>query len=161
MATEELGPGIYRIDAIGLANRISVLAFSAADGWTLVDTGIGGSPKRIQAALSALEVHPAKLARIYLTHHHPDHVEGLPAMRAWAPTAEIITSEHEAEILRGNRPPDPSSNQVFRFLHRGAALRKARGRASGPDGRRGRPGGRVASGGHARAYARTHVFDLG
>ena len=92
---------------------MNVLAVQGPDGWTLVDTGTGGSPKRIQAGLDSLGVAPGQLARIYLTHHHPDHVGGLKAMRAWAPGAEIVASEHEAEIISGRRPIDRSANPVF------------------------------------------------
>ena len=48
MATspEELAPGIYRIDGIGLANALNILAIDGDRGWTIVDTGISSSPKR-------------------------------------------------------------------------------------------------------------------
>ena len=119
---EEIAPGIHRIDAIRFANAINVLAISGEDGWTLVDTGMSGSPARIQAALGALGVDPAALVRIYLTHHHQDHVAALPGMRAWAPGAEIVAPEHDGDIIAGTRPPDPSSNRLFRWMQRFARL---------------------------------------
>lgn len=105
--TEQLAPGVHRIDAI-----------ESEDGWTLVDTGLANSPKRIQAALAALGVTPETLARIYLTHHHSDHIGGLPKMRAWAPQAEIVAPAHDARIIAGEQPLDPSSNRVMRFFQR-------------------------------------------
>lgn len=119
---EEIGPGIYRIDAIRFANAINVLALSGEDGWTLVDTGMAGSAARVQAALAELGVGPSTLARIYLTHHHQDHVAGLPRLRAWAPGAEVVAPEHDADIIEGTRPPDPSSNSAFRIAQRWTRL---------------------------------------
>src|SRR5438309_6154814 len=106
MATspEQLAPNVYRIDAIGLASMVNVFAIAGEGGWTLVDTGTGGSPRRIQAALASLGIRPEHLRRIYLTHHHSDHVGGLPGMHAWAPDAEIVAPEHEAEIIEGSGP---------------------------------------------------------
>lgn len=116
MRPEELAPGIYRIDAIGLPYAINVFAVAGDNGWTLVDTGLSGSAKRVRAALTALDVAPAALACIYVTHHHLDHVGGLPGMRAWAPEAEILAPEHEADIIAGKQPADPSSNRVMQAL---------------------------------------------
>lgn len=113
---EELAPGVYRVDAFGISYSINVFAIAGADGWTLIDTGFTGNPKRIQAALTALGAEPRALARIYLTHHHLDHIGGLPGMRAWAPDVEILAPEHEAEIIAGKQPMDRSSNRVFRVV---------------------------------------------
>jgi glyoxylase-like metal-dependent hydrolase (beta-lactamase superfamily II) len=120
MATspERLAPNVYRIDAVGVSDLINVFAVAGSDGWTLVDTGMGGSARRIQAALGALGVKPESLRRIYLTHQHSDHVGGLPGMHAWAPGAEIVASEHEAEVIAGRRPMDPPAGGVMRFLAR-------------------------------------------
>jgi glyoxylase-like metal-dependent hydrolase (beta-lactamase superfamily II) len=120
--SEELAPGVHRIDAIGISRLISVFAIRDPSGWTLVDTGVTSSPKRIQAALSALRVRPADLTTIYLTHHHGDHVGGLLAMCAWAPDAEVVAPEHEAEVLAAERPMDPSSNRVFQLLRQWSSL---------------------------------------
>jgi glyoxylase-like metal-dependent hydrolase (beta-lactamase superfamily II) len=120
MATspERLAPNVYRIDGIRLSSAVNVFAVAAGDGWTLVDTGVGSSARRIQAALGALGVRPAALRRIYLTHHHMDHVGGLPGMHAWAPDAEIVASEHEAEVIAGRRPMDRPTGGMMRFMAR-------------------------------------------
>ncbi|MBJ7604217.1 MAG: MBL fold metallo-hydrolase [Candidatus Dormibacteraeota bacterium] len=113
---EEIAPGVYRIDALGISNAINVFALSGEHGWTLVDTGIATSTRRIQAALTSLGIAPAHLIRIYLTHHHPDHIGGLPGLRGWAPQAEIVAPEHEAEIIAGMQPREAPSNRILRTL---------------------------------------------
>ena len=115
-APEQLAPGVYRVDAIGLSNAISVLLIADSDGWVLVDTGVHGSALRIQEALASLGAGPSELRCIYLTHHHGDHIGGLPSVRWWATEAEVIASHYEAQIISGERPPDSSSNTLFSFL---------------------------------------------
>jgi glyoxylase-like metal-dependent hydrolase (beta-lactamase superfamily II) len=44
----------------------------------LVDAGVG-NPEHVQAVADALDGAP--LARVLITHWHPDHVKGLPALR--------------------------------------------------------------------------------
>jgi glyoxylase-like metal-dependent hydrolase (beta-lactamase superfamily II) len=121
-APEQIGPNVWRIDAIRFAHAISVFAISGDAGWTLVDTGVSSGPERIQAALGTLGVTPEMLKTIYLTHHHSDHIGGLPGMRAWAPGAEIVAPEHDAQIIAGEQPPDPSSNRVMRWMQKRAKL---------------------------------------
>jgi glyoxylase-like metal-dependent hydrolase (beta-lactamase superfamily II) len=115
---ERIASGVYRVDAIGLSNSISVLLIDGDDGWTLVDTGMRASVLRIQEALAALGAGPNELRRIYLTHHHLDHIGGLPAVRWWATEAEVVASDHEARVISGERPLDPPSNRVFRLFAR-------------------------------------------
>jgi glyoxylase-like metal-dependent hydrolase (beta-lactamase superfamily II) len=97
-APEQIAPGVYRIDTLGIPNAISVLLVADGDGWMLVDTGLRGGASRIQEAMSALGAGPGELRRIYLTHHHGDHIGGLPAVRWWATAAEVVASEHEAQV---------------------------------------------------------------
>jgi glyoxylase-like metal-dependent hydrolase (beta-lactamase superfamily II) len=119
---ELVAPGVYRLDAIGLQNTISVLLLENDDGWTLVDTGLASSVGRIRDALGALGSGPEDLKRIFLTHQHNDHTGGLPGLLEWAPHAEVGASPHEAEVVSGRRGLDPQSNPVLRFLARNAEL---------------------------------------
>lgn len=119
---EQIAPGVHRVDAVGPSNSISVLLIVDSDGWALVDAGLRGSALRIQEALAALGAGPDELKRIYLSHHHLDHIGGLRAVRWWATEAEVVASEHEAQIISGRRTLDPSSNALLRFLARGQQL---------------------------------------
>jgi glyoxylase-like metal-dependent hydrolase (beta-lactamase superfamily II) len=111
---EQLAPDVYRVDAIKSPYVVSVLLIAEDDGWALVDTG--RSSLRIQQALAELGAGPDKLKRIYLTHHHSEHVSGLPNLLWWAPDAELVTSEHEAQIISGKRNPDPLSDPLASFI---------------------------------------------
>lgn len=115
-APEQIAPGVYRVDTIGIPNAISVLLVDSGEGWMLVDTGLRGGASRIQEALTSLGAGPRDLRYIYLTHQHGDHIGGLTAVRWWATEAEVVASEHEAQVISGERPPDPPSNAVFRFF---------------------------------------------
>ena len=117
-APERVASGVYRVDAIGMSNAISVLLLEDRDSFALVDTGLGSSVGRIREALAGLGGRPEDLKRIYITHHHGDHIGGLPGVLEWAPDAEVVTSGHEAEIISGRREPDPASSPIFRFFSR-------------------------------------------
>ena len=99
---EQVASGVYRVDAGPYSNAISVLLIADEEGWALVDTGSAASPFRIQGALASLEVAPDELKRIYLTHHHPDHIGGLPAVLWWARQAEVVAPRLEARIISGS-----------------------------------------------------------
>src|SRR5215203_3217538 len=119
-APQNLAPGVYRVDAFRFSNFISVLLLQNDDGWTLVDTGVGGSVGRIKEALASLGSGPGDLKRIFLTHQHNDHTGGLKGLLEWAPHAEVGASEHEAKVISGERPYDPSSNRFLRYMARNA-----------------------------------------
>ena len=113
---EQSAAGVYRVDTLPFPNAISCLLVRDSDGWTLVDAGPLGSALRIQRALAVLEVGPKDLSRIYLTHHHWDHIGGLPDVLWWATEAEVVASEYEARVISGRRPPDPYSSPLAPFV---------------------------------------------
>lgn len=112
---ELVAEGVYRVDAIPAWNAINVLLLAGDDGWTLVDTGLEGiSAGRIRAALRSLSAGPGDLRRIVLSHHHPDHIGGLPGVLAWATEAEVWAPAGEAGIIAGMQPADPMRNALLR-----------------------------------------------
>ncbi len=115
---EQVASGVYRVDAGPYSNVISVLLIADEEGWTLVDTGTPASPFRIQGALASLEVGPDELKRIYLTHHHPDHIRGLPAVLWWATQAAVVAPHLEAPIISGEHPPDTPPSKLGAFIAR-------------------------------------------
>jgi glyoxylase-like metal-dependent hydrolase (beta-lactamase superfamily II) len=78
------------------------------DGFTLIDTTIGGSA---DAIMKIAEQHGAPITRIALTHAHGDHVGSLDALHERLPNAEVLISARDARFLAGERSLDPEETQ--------------------------------------------------
>jgi glyoxylase-like metal-dependent hydrolase (beta-lactamase superfamily II) len=73
------------------------------DGFTLVDTTVGGgAQKLVDAALSA----GAQIKRIALTHGHGDHVGSLDALKERLGGVEVLLSDLDARIHAGDKVVD-------------------------------------------------------
>jgi glyoxylase-like metal-dependent hydrolase (beta-lactamase superfamily II) len=100
----ELEPGILRV-TLPLPSgprHVHSYLLRGDDGWTLVDTGLGlpDSPwERIVAGLDA------PVARIFITHMHPDHVGGAEAAAAAtrAPVLQGRLDYEQCERVWGSR----------------------------------------------------------
>ena len=114
----ELVPNVYRI-ATAPADLINSDLLRDADGQlTLVDTGMRGAPKRVNAALRWLGSNPADVTRIVLTHAHPDHAGGLAKLTAQT-AATVIAHERDASYVRSGRAPARDANYTAgRLLNR-------------------------------------------
>jgi glyoxylase-like metal-dependent hydrolase (beta-lactamase superfamily II) len=54
----------------------------------LIDAGVG-DPRHVAALESALATHAATLTDVLITHAHPDHVSGVPALRRTWPSVRV------------------------------------------------------------------------
>lgn len=79
------------------------------DGFTLIDTTMGGASKAIVAAAQA---QGAPIVRIALTHTHGDHAGSLDALHAALPAAEVSISARDARFLAGDRTLDADEPQA-------------------------------------------------
>jgi len=94
------GTFLTQLTRFGLIN---VYLVREDDGFTLVDTGIGGSAPSILVAAGKLG---APIRRIVLTHAHGDHVGSVDALHAAVPEAELLISAREARFLNGDTALD-------------------------------------------------------
>jgi hypothetical protein len=65
-APERVALGVYRVDAVGFSNAISVLLLEDAEGWTPADTSLGSNLERIRNGLVTLGATPEALKRVTL-----------------------------------------------------------------------------------------------
>ena len=105
------------------------------DGLTLVDAGLGLAAKRVLDQLHKWGRQPSEVKRILVTHAHPDHVGGLPAL-AKATGAKAICSSTQkpctegiAPVLRkGYKPGEPmAGTPVGRTVEDGEVIAEVMG----------------------------------
>ena len=78
---EDLGQGIYCIDALYLEPRVaSIYLIRDGDRAALVDTGTCHSLDNVLATLEALEIDVSQVSYVIPTHVHLDHAGGAGAM---------------------------------------------------------------------------------
>ncbi len=76
-AAVEVAPGVLwmRLPLPMALEHVNVYALEDADGWTLVDTGVSSARAReVWEALLAGPLAARPVARLIVTHHHPDHI---------------------------------------------------------------------------------------
>ena len=79
------------------------------DGFTLVDTSLGGKQNDIMAAARSFG---GQICRILLTHAHGDHIGSLDALHHLCGEVDIAISEREAPMLHKDlslRPGEPQN----------------------------------------------------
>jgi glyoxylase-like metal-dependent hydrolase (beta-lactamase superfamily II) len=79
------------------------------DGFTLIDTNMGGQAQAIMQAADKLGL---PIVRIVLTHAHVDHVGSLDALHEALPDVPVAISERDVRFLSGDKSLDPSEPQV-------------------------------------------------
>lgn len=95
----------------------NVMVIEQADGLVLVDSGGSvGSGRRVVALVRAISPKPVKA--VIVTHWHPDHTMGLPAIVAAWPNAEVIATAATRDHMMGEdqkavpKAPDTAWDQT-------------------------------------------------
>ncbi|MCB9665290.1 MAG: MBL fold metallo-hydrolase [Alphaproteobacteria bacterium] len=102
----ELAPGVQVVQD----GHVSVLLVDAGEaGVALVDAGNDPEATAIRRALAARGRTLADVRLVVLSHGHPDHLAGLPAL----PQAEVAALAAEAPIVDGERVP---GGPIFRLI---------------------------------------------
>ncbi len=101
MSASPVTPTLLSLNRLRLVNAFLV---REDDGFTLVDTMIGGSAQRI---IDDARGAGGEIRRIALTHGHADHVGSLDALReALGDGVEVLMPEIDARILAGEKVVD-------------------------------------------------------
>jgi glyoxylase-like metal-dependent hydrolase (beta-lactamase superfamily II) len=95
-----------RISRFGLVNAYLI---REDDGLTLIDTLL---PRSSKVILAAAQDAGAPIVRIVLTHAHGDHVGSLDALAQALAGVEVIISERDARLLRGDVSLDADEPQT-------------------------------------------------
>lgn len=88
----ELAEGLlwFRLPLPMALDHVNIYALRDSDGWTVVDTGIDSKTSRaIWKSILSGPLAGAPLARVLITHHHPDHI----GLAGW------LQRDHGAELL--------------------------------------------------------------
>lgn len=97
----DLGRGVHRVThPLPFAlNHVHCYAVEGADGWTLIDTGLGpGGEERWRDALEQLG--SPRVRSIVLTHYHPDHVGASAALVRLTGAEEVLQGRTDAELAQ-------------------------------------------------------------
>ena len=106
MKVTTVNKNIVQLTYLGLINCYLV---REDDGFTLIDTAMGGQAQSIIQEAQKLGL---PLARILLTHAHADHVGSMDKLHAALPDVPVGIGARDARFLAGDRSLDPSEPQV-------------------------------------------------
>src|SRR3982074_1351015 len=93
---------LFQLNRLGFVNCYLV---REDDGFTLIDTTIGGQAEAIMQEASKLGL---PIVRIVLTHAHIDHVGSLDALHELLLDVPVAIRQREARLLAGDLSLDPT-----------------------------------------------------
>ena len=145
--TEEIAPGVYRVQMGRGLTGTNVYLVRSAGGWALIDTAWPHRGQVIVAAAESLFGPGARPAAILLTHIHPDHAgSALELARRWH--LPVHVHPDELPLACGRYLPEYGNPldrwviaPVMRLMTRRAVEASASRNSTGSPGRRTSPPG--------------------
>ena len=113
-----LAPGITQLATTKTNNAFLI---DGDDGLTLIDVGGGNAVDLVLHTIAESGRDPRDLHRIVLTHAHPDHVQGAPALRERTGARILIHAADAAWLADGRVPADGRSGAGARRFDQLAA----------------------------------------
>lgn len=101
-----LAPGVIHIPTSKTDNAFLI---EGDDGLTLVDVGRSKAVDLLLQTITELGHAPEDVRRIVLTHAHPDHVQGAPALREHTGARILIHPADAGWLAEGRVPADGRS----------------------------------------------------
>lgn len=95
MQSRDITPNLIQLTRFRFVNAFLV---REEDGFTLVDTTLGGAADGL---IAAARTAGAPIVRLALTHGHGDHAGSLDQLKAKLPDAQVLIPELDARILAG------------------------------------------------------------
>ncbi len=109
--------GVYCRTFMGLVN---VYVLKTPEGVIIVDAAINeGQMRKLISEFPSIGLSPQDVTGVFITHTHPDHVGGLPALLKLLPdSVKVITHQKEAPITRGDAPLSDKRPDHLNFISR-------------------------------------------
>ena len=126
----EMEPGVHIVEmtspGVGPGGPMNLRLLVADGRATLVDAGLPGVSAPLLAYLAEIGLAPEAIKRVIITHHHIDHVGGLPEIIALT-GAEVWAHKKDAPVIDGRapRPAVPPERLEARLAHLPAEAREA------------------------------------
>ena len=103
----EILPGVHVVQAAqrsaGPGGAMNICLLIEGGKITMVDAGLPGSSAGILAYLDEIGLAPQAIRRVIITHHHVDHVGGLPEILKLS-AAEVWAHRDDAAVIEGTVP---------------------------------------------------------
>jgi glyoxylase-like metal-dependent hydrolase (beta-lactamase superfamily II) len=84
-------------------NEYPLFLYRGETQGTIFEGGTGAMGPVLERQLKDLEVDPAAVRQVVVTHAHPDHVMAVPALRAMFPSVEVLASETACGTLAAEK----------------------------------------------------------
>jgi glyoxylase-like metal-dependent hydrolase (beta-lactamase superfamily II) len=116
----EVMPGVYKLSGPWDQADLGANVYLVAEGreLMLIDAGYGGKAVQILKRVHNLGFTAHRITNIIVTHHHPDHVGSLAALKKMT-GAKVIAHAADAPYIDGRLPqPGPFRPALYRAVWR-------------------------------------------